>query len=106
MQNTDALSQAVQLTLVELVGDYGAKVQNPLLTYGGYNLLAFKLSHALKSNSLILTNSYWDGLSNIMTTILGWSLGERPTPYQWLGIILISSGIFLLQLGVAGSQSR
>lgn len=106
MQTGDAFNQAVQLTLIELVADYGAKVQSPLLAYGGYNLLAWKLSSALERNSLILTNSYWDGLSNLMTTILGWSMGERPSAHQWLGILLIASGIFLLQLDGAGTPSK
>lgn len=96
MEDTNAFNEAIQLTLIELIGDYGAKVDNPLLTYGGYNALGWKLTSALKNNSLILTNSYWDGLSNIMTTILGWSLGERPSANQWIGIILISAGIFVL----------
>lgn len=96
MEDTNAFNEAVQLTLIELVGDYGAKVDNPILTYGGYNALGWKLTSALKNNSLILTNSYWDGLSNIMTTILGWSFGERPSVNQWIGIILISAGIFVL----------
>ncbi len=92
----DALSQALSLTFIEFVGDYGAKVQNPLLAYGGYNALAWKLSDALKDNSLILTNSYWDAISNLMTVGLGMALGERPSGKQMAGIVLISAGIVLL----------
>ncbi len=92
----DALSQALSLTFIEFVGDYGAKVQNPLLAYGGYNALAWKLSDALKDNSLILTNSYWDAMSSLMTVGLGLALGERPSGKQLAGVGLIVLGMVLL----------
>lgn len=97
MEQNDSLKQAAFLTLIEMVGDYGAKVDQPVLTYGGYNALAFTLTRALKNNNLILVNSYWDAISNIMTTTLGWALGERPSKEQWIGIALISVGLFFLR---------
>ncbi len=95
----DALSQAFILTFIELVGDYGAKTQNPVLAYGGYNALAWKLTDGLKTNSLILTNSYWDAISNLMTVGLGMAMGERPSAGQAVGILLITAGMVMLNRG-------
>lgn len=96
MENLSAIQGAALLTLIELVGDSGAKIGNPLMTYGGYNALGYTLTRLLKSNGLIVTNSLWDGLSNIMTTTLGLFFGEVPTFREWIGVILISAGIFAL----------
>lgn len=85
-----------ELTLIEMVGDWGAKTQNKLVAFGGYNALAWRLTNALETGSLILTNSYWDAFSNVMTTFLGVAMGERPSNLQWLGVGLISGGILLL----------
>lgn len=100
MEQNTALQAGVLLSLVETVGDYGAATQNPVLTAAGYNALAFTLYQSLKTNSLILTNSYWDATSNIATTLLGYiALGERPSALQWVGIATISVGILILRFG-------
>lgn len=92
-----ALQAGVLLSLVETVGDYGAATQNPALTVAGYNALAFTLYQSLKTNPLILTNSYWDATSNIATTLVGYGLGERPSALQWVGILTITVGILILR---------
>ena len=102
MENLSALQGAALLTLIELVGDSGAKIGNPLMTYGGYNALGYTLTQLLKSNGLIITNSLWDGLSNVMTTTLGLFFGEVPTRWEWVGIALISTGIFVLRSSNGG----
>lgn len=102
MENLSAIQGAALLTLIELVGDSGAKIGNPLMAYGGYNALAYTLTKLLKSNGLIITNSLWDGLSNVMTTTLGLFFGEVPTPREWVGIGLISAGIFILRASSGG----
>lgn len=96
MTTDKALNWALLLTGVEFIGDYGSKVQNPWLCFGAYNGLAAILLEAMKTESLIITNAYWDGISNIMTTILGFTFGERPSKTEWIGIVLISAGIWLL----------
>lgn len=99
MENLTPVTAAAVLTGVELVGDYGAKIGNPLMTYGGYNMLAFTLTQVLKNNSLILTNSYWDGISNVMTTVLGAIVfQERPTVTEWIGITMITAGLFIAHI--------
>lgn len=99
MEQNTALQAGALLSLVETAGDYGAATQNPLLTFAGYNALAFTLFQSLKTNSLILTNSYWDATSNIATTAVGLYLGERPSFRQWIGIAVISIGIIILRSG-------
>lgn len=108
MENLSALQGAALLTLIELVGDSGAKIGNPLMTYGGYNALGYTLTQLLKSNGLIVTNSLWDGLSNIMTTTLGLFFGEVPTAREWVGVVLISVGIFILgpSSGSVGNNAK
>lgn len=91
-----SFSSGVVLTLTEFIGDYGAKIQNPLLAYGGYNLLSYELLGMLKNKPLSLVNAYWDGISNLMTLGLGYALGERLSGSQYAGALLISTGLFLL----------
>ena len=91
--------QGIVLSIIELVGDYGAKVQNLPLSLLGYNTLSIYLTSILgKSDgaSLTLINSNWDGISNLMTMALGYAIGERFSTSQHIGLILISFGLFLL----------
>lgn len=86
------------LTVTEIFGDYGAKKGNDLLTFAAYNLLAAELLVFLKGNSsLTLVNANWDAVSNLATFGLGFFLGERFTNRQYLGLFLISAGLFLVQ---------
>lgn len=84
------------LTAVELFGDYGAKIQNPALCYIGYNALAYILLQLMKTRSLTLVNANWDGISNLLTMLLGFILGERFQPRQYLGLGLITAGLLLI----------
>lgn len=84
------------LSVTELFGDYGAKIQSPLLAYGGYVFLAYELMGFLRSGSLTMVNSNWDGVSNVLTMIMGYFLGERFTQKQYLGLGFISVGLFLI----------
>ena len=93
---TSPLKAGIFLSLTEIIGDYGAKIQNPLLAYGGYMLLAHELLSFLKNESLVLVNANWDGISNICTMIMGMALGERFNQKQYMGLALITTGIFLI----------
>ena len=84
------------LTVIELFGDYGAKMQNPLLCYLGYNALAYTLLQLMKTQSLTLVNANWDGISNLFTMLLGFMLGERFQPRQYLGLGLVTAGLLLI----------
>lgn len=94
--NSLSFKYGVILSLTELIGDYGAKIQNPLLAYAGYLLLASELLKFLRVGTLTMVNSNWDGISNVFTLILGYSLGERFTNKQYFGLVLISLGLFLI----------
>ncbi len=85
------------LSLTEIVGDYGAKVGNTPLTFLGYNLLALELLKFLRSGSLTLVNGNWDAISNVFTFALGYLMGERFSRQQYLGLTLITVGLFLIQ---------
>ncbi len=84
------------LSLTELVGDFGAKTNNALLAYGGYLLLATELLSFLRVGSLTMVNANWDGVSNLFTLLLGYLMGERFNRKQYLGLFLISFGLFLV----------
>lgn len=92
------MNTGLALSLVELVGDYGTKIQSLPLTLIGYNVLAFTLFKIMGTPgaTLTLVNSNWDGISNICTTILGAMMGEKFSSRQYLGIFLISAGLFLV----------
>jgi multidrug transporter EmrE-like cation transporter len=91
-----AFNQGLILSLTEIIGDYGAKIQNPILAYGGYLLLARELLVFLRRNSLTMVNSNWDGISNLITMIMGFLMGERFTQKQYAGLAMISLGLFLI----------
>lgn len=99
MNELTSFESGLVLTLTEFVGDYGAKYQNDVMTFGGYNMLALELRQMLRNNPLSLVNAYWDGISNIMTMALGYFAGERLSPMQYSGALLITAGIFMLQSG-------
>lgn len=96
--SADLLS-GIQLSFVELIGDYGSKIHNLPLTLFGYNLLAVVLFRIMQrpSATLTLVNSNWDGFSNLLTMALGFMMGEKFTPRQYLGCGLITAGLFLIK---------
>jgi multidrug transporter EmrE-like cation transporter len=98
-------STVIGITLIELFADINllnyAQQEDRLgllLGFGTYSTaLPLMLTKSLKKNGLGWTNSAWDGWSNLLTT--GYSaiiLKEKLSQQQWLGSILIASGIFLL----------
>lgn len=95
MQST--FQSGLVLSITELVGDYAAKKGNTILTLGAYNLLALELLQFLNTGSLTLVNGNWDAISNVFTFALGYLMGERFSRQQYLGLALISMGLFLIQ---------
>lgn len=91
-----AFHSGLVLSLTELVGDYGAKVGSMPLTLVSYNLLALELLGFLQKGSLTLVNGNWDAISNVFTFALGYFMGERFSEKQYLGLALISVGLFLI----------
>jgi len=98
-----AFVAGVQLTFVELLGDTSLKqyalTGNSLFLYIGaasYGGLVYILQNLLKTESLAITNGFWDALSNIVTTAAGIAMGESLSYTQLFGLLLISCGLFLL----------
>jgi len=93
------MQAAFQLTLIEAVGDYSAKIEQPIPSYAAYIWLSQRLQQYFKEeegSSIAIVNAYWDGFSNLMTMSMGYLLGEQLTMRQWAGCALISAGIFFL----------
>ena len=97
----------VALSLVELIGDYGAKQYANLgglwnLGIGaiGYIGVFILLIINLKGSTLLLVNNAWDGINTIFVTLFAYFiLGERfESSSQYLGILLIIAGIYLLKI--------
>lgn len=86
----------IVLSFVEIIGDYGAKIRNPMLCFLGYNALAWTLYRLLASQTLTIVNANWDGISNVLTMALGFYMGERFTQQQYIGLAMITAGLFLL----------
>ncbi len=101
-----SLVKITALSLVELVGDYGAKQFaniGGLMNFGigllGYIGVFILLIINLKGSSLLLVNNLWDGLNTIFVTLFGYFiLGERfESISQYIGIPLIIVGMYLLK---------
>ncbi len=95
------------LSLIELVGDYGAKqfanlggLKNLGIGIFGYIGVFILLVLNLKGSTLLLVNNAWDGINTIFVTLFGYFiLGERfESSSQYLGIPLIIAGIYLLKI--------
>lgn len=91
------------LTLVELIGDtsikrYAATNNTTFLGIGvsAYMGLVYILQHFLRTESLAITNGYWDSFSNILTSVAAIAMGEKLTNYQLAGLFMISGGVYLL----------
>lgn len=67
MDTVTPFQAGVILTATELVGDYGAKVDNAIVAHASYNVLAWEMRVMLQNNSLSLVNANWDGVSNLAT---------------------------------------
>ncbi len=97
------------LSLIELVGDYGAKqfaniggLMNLGIGILGYIGVFILLVVNLKGSTLLKVNNAWDGVNTILVTLFGYFiLGERfESNSQYLGIVLIIAGIYLLKIPI------
>ena len=100
---SEAFRYALMLTAIESLGDYSIKkyAMTDIQEYIGvasvsYLGLVYTLQLALRGNGLGITNVLWNSMTNITNTAIGVSLGEEISNQQYLGIGLITVGIFLL----------
>ena len=98
----------ILISLVEYVGDssfksYAREGKMDRLIVGiiAYAILIKLLISALKESNLIFTNSMWDGISAIISTILAYFLLKERlnNKFQWTGVILVILGLLLLNFG-------
>lgn len=92
------------LTGIELVADALLKQYTldgrELFYYlgiAGYAALGAAVGSLLQGVPLALANAYWDAFSGIATALLGLLVfGEQLSQTQWLGIGLVSAGVFMI----------
>ncbi len=72
--------------------------------YAAYAVVLSLFIKAIKDKGLAWANSAWDGWSNLATGAVALLLlGEKPTMKEFLGMVLISAGLFLL--GTRGTRA-
>lgn len=99
----------ILISVVEFIGDANLKffARNGLkydhLLYGSiaYIFVVLLLIYTLKFTNVIYINGMWDGISAIVESVLAIILLKEKlsNKYQYLGLGLIISGIFLLNTG-------
>lgn len=97
----------IPLTFASIVGDTGFKYfanyggKNYFITgIVGYASVIYFLIRSLQGSTILIVNSAWNGLTEIIENIYAFFiLGERlEYKIQYLGIILISLGLICLKV--------
>jgi len=105
-----AFLDIVTLSLVEMFGDfnlvwYAQTNQIEFLYKGilGYIGVVYFLVQALRGGNLLYVNGMWDSLSTVFNSLAAFILlGDRlKTNSQYLGLMLIIVGIYMLKDGAA-----
>jgi multidrug transporter EmrE-like cation transporter len=95
----------VILSIIEIGADFSLERYanfggSTFLTLGsvGYAGVVYFLIQALRGSTILYINNMWDGISSIIETLAAYFLlGERfEHPRQYLGVILIVLGMFML----------
>jgi multidrug transporter EmrE-like cation transporter len=93
------------LSISEVLGDFGfrafAQKGNPLSFFQGgvgYAGIIYFLIRSFRIGNVTYVNGMWDGVSAVIETAAAYFiLGERlNTPLQYLGLVAIIAGIFML----------
>ena len=94
------------VVITEAVGDWSftkyvqGNHKNPLYRIFGYICYIGVLEYfqkTIEAKGLAWANSAWDGWSNLATALVAFFLfGERPSAKAFIGILLISLGLFFL----------
>ena len=103
-----SISSILALSVAEIFGDFNyknfARGGNPVdfaKGSAGYVAVVYFLIKCLRSGNVLYVNGMWDGVSAALESIAAYIiLGERlNTPFQYLGLLLIIVGIFILHSG-------
>jgi multidrug transporter EmrE-like cation transporter len=93
------------LSIAEIFGDFGFKSFArggglPAFAQGtiGYVAIIYFLIRSLRVGNVLYVNGMWDGVSAVLETIAAYViLGERLNrPIEYLGLVAIIAGIFML----------
>ena len=91
------------ITMTELVGDLNLKTfattNLGFHFYAGvfmYFILALELAVGFQTMGIGWLNGAWDGTSTVVSVFAGRAMGERLTSLQYLGLGLISAGLYIL----------
>ena len=91
------------ITMTELLGDVNLKLfatTNHFFNfYVGifiYVILALQLAVGFQTMGVGWLNGAWDGTSTLMSTLVGYAMGERLSGQQYVGLGLIIAGLYLL----------
>jgi len=96
------------MSFVEYIGDASFKTfarssEYSYLMIGlvAYALMIKLLINLLRTSNLIYTNGMWDGVSALVETVLAYILLRETltNKYQWSGLALIITGVFLINIG-------
>ena len=96
------------MCLAEILGDFGFKgvARSPTLmnwTSGlaGYAGVIFFLIRSLRMGNVLYVNGMWDGVSAILESLFAiFIMGEAlNTPAQYIGLVSVVGGLFLLKGG-------
>ncbi len=102
-----SLLRILGLSLVEIIGDTGAKhfsnqggLFNLIMGASGYVGVFLMLIYSLQGSNLLLVNNAWDGMSSLISSLFSYFvLGERlNNTSQYFGIIFIIGGLWLLKI--------
>jgi len=103
-----SLPLIISLSIAEIFGDTQFKfyartgdTTNLIGGLGGYIAVLYLLVQSLKMGNIIYVNGMWDGVSALLETLFAvYILGETlNTHWQYIGIIFIVIGLFLLRYG-------
>ena len=95
--------------IFEIFGDFQFKFfarEGGSLNFGGgllgYVGVIFFLIRSLKQGNVLWVNGMWDGASALIETLFAYFMfGERlEKPTQYLGLVAIIGGLFLLKNGI------
>jgi len=94
------------VSLAEVIGDFGFKSfarggGATAFAQGatGYIGVIYFLIRSLRVGNVLYVNGMWDGVSAVLESVAAYFLfGERLTnPMQYLGLVLVIAGIFMLR---------
>jgi multidrug transporter EmrE-like cation transporter len=102
-----SIPQIFALSSIEIIGDFALKkfaneggIINLTVGVLGYIGVVCFLIVSLQGSTILMVNGAWDGISTIIESLEAYFiLGERfDSPLQYIGLLFIVVGLFLLKI--------